>query len=79
MVIIDVIIIAEFPFSRLREFQIEAACALVVVLMGVLLVRKQRKSHVMFMSGKRDEEPKQSRHCMSFCYALISGKAKMLT
>ncbi|XP_060582194.1 uncharacterized protein LOC132738650 [Ruditapes philippinarum] len=64
---------SRFPFPRLLEFQIETACALVLILMGLIMMRKQKKSFELFIAGKSDEEPRQSRFCMVFCYAVISG------
>ncbi|XP_045212350.2 uncharacterized protein LOC123563560 [Mercenaria mercenaria] len=64
---------SRFQFSRLLEFQIEAVCALVIVLLGLILMRTQKKRLLHYMSGKREEEPKQSTYCMVFCYAVVSG------
>ncbi|XP_060588429.1 uncharacterized protein LOC132743868 [Ruditapes philippinarum] len=64
---------SKFPFSRLLEFQIEAVSALVVAFMGLVHMRIQKKRLVQYMSGKREEEPKQSTYCMVFCYSIISG------
>ncbi|XP_053389079.1 uncharacterized protein LOC128545904 [Mercenaria mercenaria] len=64
---------SRFPFSRLLEFQIETACAVVLVLMGLILVRKQKKCFLLYMSGRLGEDPRLSRFCMVFCYSVISG------
>ncbi|XP_045211183.2 uncharacterized protein LOC123562627 [Mercenaria mercenaria] len=61
------------PFSRQREFQIEATVALVLTFIAVILVWDNKKKFVQDIGGRISEKCHSIRHCIVIAVVSVSG------